>query len=347
LQVARRASLDKSNFRNRFRDEEKEMSPTRSAFGRGAAVMFITALGMSLPGMVEAQTNPLVGTWNLLPDKSTGPARYKSMTMKIGGEGDMVDAEGVDASGRPVKQTYTVTADGKPHPISGIPDVDTATWTRYGDLNTSYQYNKGKNIVVLGARSVSADHKTLTLREQLYDRNGKQLGTSILVFDNPNVVVASVAPASAAPVVIVPAGPTADEKAGAAALEANNDDEAIAAFTRALDKKEKGFDEHYDHVMRGVAFGKKNDFDKAMADFDEAVKLKDDDADVRFRRGAIRFQRKDYKGVVEDMSIVIKADDKNGPAYRMRGFSENMLDQRTEGAADNDKACELSKDLCP
>jgi|SRR5579871_35793 len=323
------------------------MNPTRSAFGRGAAVMFLAAFGAGLPGMVAAQTNPLVGTWNLLPDKSTGPVRYKSMTLKISGSGDMVDAEGTDSSGKPVKQSYSVTADGKPHPIAGIPDVDTATWTRYGDSNTSYQYNKGKNIVILGARSLSADKKTLTFREQLYDRNGKQLGTSILVFDNPDVKVASVAPASAAPVIIVPPGLTADEKAGQAALEANNNDEAIAAFTRALDKKEKGFDEHYDHVMRGVAWGKKNDFVKAMADYDEALKLKGDDADARFRRGAIRFQQKDYKGVVEDMSVVIQADDKNGPAYRMRGFSLNMLEQRTEGAADNDKACELNKDLCP
>jgi tetratricopeptide (TPR) repeat protein len=309
--------------------------------------MFLAALGAGLPGMVDAQTNPLVGTWNLLPDKSTGPARYKSMTLKISGAGDMVEVEGTDVSGKPVKQSYTIVTDGKPHPVEGIPDADTATWTRYSDTNTSYQYNKGKNIMLLGARSLSADHKTLTFREQLYDRNGKQLGTSILVFDNPDVKVASVAPASAAPVPVVPAGPTADEKAGAAALEANNNDEAIAAFTRALDKKEKGYDAHYDYVMRGVAFGKKNDFAKAMADFDEAVKLKDDDADVRFRRGAIRFQQRDYKGTVEDMSVVIKADDKNGPAYRMRGFSLNMLDQRTEGAADNDKACELSKDLCP
>ena len=323
------------------------MNPTRSVLARGAAILALAALGAGLPDMVVAQTNPLVGTWNLVPEKSTGPVRYKSMTMKIGGAGDMVDAEGTDAAGKPVKQSYQVVADGKPHPIASIPDIDTATWTRYSDTNTSYQYNKGKNIVVLGARSLSADKKTLTLREQVYDRNGKQLGTSIMVFDNPDVVVASVTPGAAAPIIIQPPGLTADEKAGQAALEANNADEAIAAFTRSLEKKEKGSDAHYDYVMRGVAHGMKNDIAKAMADYDEAVKLKGDDPDVRFRRGAIRFQQKDYKGVVEDMSVVIKADDKNGPAYRMRGFSLNMLDQRTEGAVDNDKACELSKELCP
>ena len=324
------------------------MNPTRSVLARGAAVAFFAAIGATLPQMVDAQTNALVGTWNLVPEKSTGPARYKSMTMKIGGAGDMVDAEGVDASGKPVKQNYTVTADGKPHPITSIPDVDTATWTRYSDTNTSYQYNKGKNIMVLGARSVTPDGKTMTLREQVYDRNGKQLGTSIMVFDNPNVQVASVAPAQAAAAAqAAPAGPTADEKAGATALEADNADAAIAAFTAALEKKEKGSDAHYDYVMRAVAHGKKNDFAKALADFDEALKLKGDDADARFRRGAMRFGQKDYKGVVEDMSVVLKAHEKNGPAYRMRGFSYNMLDQRTEGAADNDKACELNKDLCP
>ena len=325
------------------------MNPTRSALARGAAVAFLATIGATLPQMVGAQTNPLVGTWNLVPEKSTGPARFKSMTMKIGGMGDMVEAEGVDFGGKPVKQSYTVVTDGKPHPIAGVPDADTATWTRYSDTNTSYQFTKGKNIVVLGARSLSADRKTMTLRENLYDRNGKQTGTSILVFDNPDVQVASVAPAQAAAAAAqaAPAGPTTDEKTGAAALEANNADAAIAAFTAALDKKEKGSDAHYDYVMRAVAYGKKNDTAKALADFDEAIKLKGDDADARFRRGAMRFTVKDYKGVVEDMSVVLKADEKNGPAYRMRGFSYNMLDQRTEGATDNDKACELDKTLCP
>src|SRR4051812_24163218 len=101
------------------------MNPTRSAFARSAAVMVLAAVGAAFPGMAGAQTSPLVGTWNLVPEKSTGPVRFKSMTITITGQGDMVNAEGVDASGKPVKQNYTVVTDGKPHPIAGIPDVDT------------------------------------------------------------------------------------------------------------------------------------------------------------------------------------------------------------------------------
>jgi hypothetical protein len=55
---------------------------------------------------------------------------------------------------------------------------------------------------------------------------------------------------------------------------------------------------------------------------------------------------KQYKEAVVDMDAVIMADEKNAAAFRVRGMAHNFLGQATEGAADNDKACELDKGFC-
>ena len=149
-----------------------------------------------------------------------------------------------------------------------------------------------------------------------------------------------------APPVVAPAAFSADEKAGTAALEKDDMDGAIAAFTLALNKKEAGANPLYDNVMRGIAYAKKGQFEQALADFDAAVKIKPDDVDARFRRGSTRAQLKQYQDAIEDLTAVIQADAMNAAAFRVRGFAHNMLNQNTDGAADTDKACALNKDFC-
>ena len=326
----------------------RQMSFTRSAFARRAAIVILAAFGASLPQMVIAQSTPLTGTFNFVPGRSTftpGPARYKSMAMTFSGSGD-VTIEGVDAQGKPVKATYAAVPDGKPHPVTGLDAADTVSWSRFSDTIATYAYLKRKSNVALGSRSLSADGNVLTFSEKTFDDKGKQTGTAVMVFAKPGFEVATVTPPRlAAPAPVTPQSAlTPDEIAGAAALEKDDADGAIAALTRAIDKKSNLL---YDYVMRGVAYAKKGQQEQALADFDAAVKTKPDDVDARFRRGGTRFQLKQYDGVIEDMTVVIQADEKNGPAYRMRGFSYNMLDQHVKGDPDNEKACELNKDLCP
>jgi hypothetical protein len=324
------------------------MNFTRSAFARRAAVVILAAFGAALPQIVVAQSNPLVGTWNLVPEKST-PARYKSMTLTFSDAGQTVmNVEGVDAQGKAVKGSYTAVADGKPHPITGMADFDSGSWTRYSDTNTSYSYLKGKSIVVLGTRALSADGKTLTFREQIYDRTGKQTSTAVMVFDNPDVKVASVTPNAAAPAAVAQAqtGLTPDETAGAAALAKGEDDEAIRIFTMVIEAKQPTPMLYYDHVSRGIAYTRKGQNEQALADFDAAVKLKPDDVDARFRRGGMRVQLKHFQGAIEDLTVVIQADAMNAAAYNMRGFSYNTLGQYTNSTADHEMACQLNKEFC-
>jgi len=330
------------------------MKFSTSVFARPVAVVIIAALSAVAPQIVAAQKNPLVGTWNFVPEKSTftpGPARYKSMTLTIADPTAMT-IEAVDAQGKPIKATYASVVDGKSHPITGMPNVDSGSWDKINDNNTHYSYLKGKSVAVLGTRALSADGSTLTFREQLYDSNGKQLGAQTLVFRNPDVQVATVAPPPPpAPIVVGPpqmVSPsfTPDETAASDALAKGNDDEAIRLFTKVFDSKASTPMLYYDHVSRGIAYVRKHDDEKALSDFDEAVKLKPEDMDARFRRGGARVQLKQFEGAIEDLNTVIEKDPMNAQAFRLRGFSYNVLNKTSEAAADNDKACELDKSLC-
>ncbi len=327
------------------------MTFTRSAFARRAAVVVLAAFGAALPQIVIAQSEPLAGTFNFVPARSTstpGPAPYKSATMTFSGD-SQVTLEGVDASGKPVKMTLPGIVDGKPHPVAGVSAFDTVSWSRFSDTITTYAYLRRKTNVVLGSRSLSADGNVLTINEKTFDDKGKQIRTAVMVFAKPGFEVATVVPPRVAvppPPVVAQAAFSADEKAGAAAMEKDDMDGAIAAFTLALNKKEAGANPLYDNVMRGIAYAKKGQFEQALADFDAAVKIKPDDVDARFRRGSTRAQLKQYQDAIEDLSAVVQADAMNAAAFRVRGFAHNMLNQNVDGAADTDKACALNKDFC-
>ena len=101
------------------------MSSSRIRFAQRAAVVILAAVGAALPQIVTAQGEALVGKWILVPERSKatpGPARYKEMTITFSaaGKGFSKTIEGVDASGKAVKGTAEVVADGKAHPVTGI-----------------------------------------------------------------------------------------------------------------------------------------------------------------------------------------------------------------------------------
>lgn len=326
-----------------------QMNLPRPAFARRAAFVILAAFAAAFPQIVVAQSDPLAGTWNFVPERSTftpGPARYKNMKMTFSGSGEMT-LEGVDAQGKPVKATYSAVADGKPHPVTGVDAFDTVSWSRFSDTIATYSYLKRKSNVILGSRSLGGDGNILTFTEKTFDEKGKQTGTAVMIFAKPGFETASATPArNAAPVMVQRPGQTPDEVAGTAALSKDDADGAIAAFTRALGAKDQGGTPAYDYVMRGVAYVKKGMLEQAMADFDESLKLKPDDVDAHFRRGATRVQLKQYQGAIEDLSVVIMADENNAEAINLRAFSYSTLGQYTNSLADHEKACSMKKEYC-
>ena len=330
------------------------MNFARFILARLAAVAIIAACAAGLSQFAVAQDkNPLAGTWKYQADKSSymgGPARFKDANLSFATSGDPVmTIEGTDPSGKPVKATFASVPDGKPHPISGLPAFDTGTWSKYNDNVTTYQYNRGKNIAVVGVRALSADGSTLTFQEKTYDNNGKQTGTAVMVFVNPDVKVAS-ASKPAAPEPPKPEAPkpvfNPQEQAALDALSKNDNDEAIRLYTAMFDANMQTPMLYFDHTSRGIAYLRKGQPDQALADFDAAVKLKPEDGDARFRRGAIKFERMQYEDAVADLTAAITANPMNADAYNMRSFAFFRLMKNAEGGADGEKACELKKDYC-
>ena len=310
-----------------------------------AVAGFVLAFAQS----ASAQNNPLAGTWKLDPAKSSGPAKYQSMTLSFG-DGTQMTLDGVDAGGKPVKGSFMAVPDGKQHPITGMGTYDSGSWTKANESTVSFQYFKGKNIVVLGTRTVSADGSTLTIHDNLYDNNGKQTGTEILVFQNPDVKVATVNKPAGQPQPQPPAAPksvfTPQETEAVAALGKNDNDGAIKLFTAIIDSKQQTPMLYYDYNSRGIAYLRKDQKDQALADFDAAIKLKPDDGDSHFRRGAMKLEKMDYQAAIDDLSVTVDKDPMNADAWNLRSFAYYRLNKTAEGAADTEKACALKKDYC-
>jgi len=341
------------------------MSSTRSKFLQRAAIVVLAAIGAALPQIVTAQSDALVGKWILVPERSkySGPERYKSMTLTFskGGSSMTQNIEGVDGKGNAIKGTVEVVDDNKSRPVTGIPDYDSAKWQKLNDNQALFMYERRKATVAIGTRTLGNGGKSLTLSERPVDNKGKQGNPSTLFFIKEGVDLASLAPPPGAapapqPVVAPPPPPvqvTPDEEMGDTALAAGNDDEAIRLFTQAINAPMKTPRLYYDYVSRGVAYLKKNQTNEAMADFDEALKLKPEDLDARFRRAGIYVQQKQYEKAIEDYTAYLD-NDKDGMdgnramALRLRGFSYNTLQQDVKAGADYMAACMINPmlDVC-
>jgi tetratricopeptide (TPR) repeat protein len=341
------------------------MSSTRSKFLQRTAVVVLAAVGAALPQIVTAQSDALVGKWILVPERSkySGPERYKSMTLTFSkaGAGMTKEVEGVDASGNAIKGSVEVVDDNKNRPVTGLSDFDNAKWQKLNDNQALYMYEKRRSTVAIGTRTLGNGGKSLTLSERPVDAKGRQGNPVTLFFIKEGVDLASLAPPPGSapppqPVVAAPPPPlqvTPDEEMGDAALAAGNDDEAIRLFTQAINAPMKTPRLYYDYISRGVAYLKKNQTMEAMGDFSEALKLKPEDLDARFRRAGIYVQQKQYEKAIEDYTAYLDADkgamDANrAMALRLRGFSYNTLQQDVKAGADYMAACMINPmlDVC-
>ena len=323
------------------------MDIRRFAFARHAALAILAAFALA-PNAAQAQPVALSGTYTLVPEQSTaapGPVRYKSMSITFDGQGKMT-VDGVDAKGNPVKGTVNAVPDGKAYPAAGITEFDSTTYTRFSDTTSSYNYQKRKTTVALGNRTISREGYVVTFSEQVFNANGRPVGTTKLVFEKPGAPPIQQASVNTGSTITVTPGLTADETAGTTALEKDDNDAAIAAFTKVIGSKDAKANPFYDFVGRGIAYAKKNMNEQALADFDAAIKIKGDDADARFRRAGVKLQIKEYKGAIEDFTEVVRIDEKNATAYRLRGFAHNTLGDDKSAAVDYEKACELNKEYC-
>ncbi len=108
---------------------------------------------------------------------------------------------------------------------------------------------------------------------------------------------------------------------GIAHLDVRNDDRALADFNEAIridPDNAKAFS------RRGLAYqlrGQEGDMERALADWAKALQLNPDDADTLEQRGRVYLIRRDYDGMIGDYGALIRLDPDNDWAFQQRAYA--------------------------
>jgi tetratricopeptide (TPR) repeat protein len=89
---------------------------------------------------------------------------------------------------------------------------------------------------------------------------------------------------------------------------------------------------------RGWAYWLKGDLDKALADFDEAVRLNPDDLNVLTDRSAILDDKGDYDRAIADLDKVLAKQPDNGRALNGRAWAHAQNGDLDKALADSERA---------
>jgi tetratricopeptide (TPR) repeat protein len=97
-------------------------------------------------------------------------------------------------------------------------------------------------------------------------------------------------------------------------------------------------------VERGDAHAEQKAYDKALADYEEAVHLAPDAAEAYFGRGWVRLQKDDLSGALADFDEAIRLAPEAAEAYAYRGRVHVRRKEYKEAEADFTHALQLERD---
>ena len=96
------------------------------------------------------------------------------------------------------------------------------------------------------------------------------------------------------------------------------------------------------YYNRGIAYDDKGQYDRAIADYDTAIKLNPKDADFYFNRGTSYDDKGQFDRAIADYDTAIKLNPKYAIAYNNRGNAYNYKGQFDRAIADFDTAIKLN-----
>src|SRR5215475_340363 len=129
---------------------------------------------------------------------------------------------------------------------------------------------------------------------------------------------------------------------GFAYLDKNRIDRAVADFEAAM-KVEPDYAPAF--VGRGLAYYWQDKPDLAVADFDEAIRLDPEDEFAYRHRGLVFYYKRNYKRALADAEMAVKLKPEHAAAYFDRGRAHYQLDQDDKALADFSEAIRLRGDF--
>jgi tetratricopeptide (TPR) repeat protein len=97
-----------------------------------------------------------------------------------------------------------------------------------------------------------------------------------------------------------------------------------------------------DYYKQGNVWSEKKEFDRAIADYDQAIKLDPNYVDAYNNRGLAWNEKKEYDRAIADLDRAIKLDAKYTKAYYNRGVSWNGKGEYDRAIADYNQAIKLA-----
>ncbi len=130
---------------------------------------------------------------------------------------------------------------------------------------------------------------------------------------------------------------------GMTCFEEGEYEQAVELFTRALRLSLGDLAET--HLYRGLCYAYLEAYDRAMSDFNDALRRNPYIADVYNERGNLYRLNGEHQLAIEDYNAAIAIDDTHYAAYYNRALAHENLKQMIEAESDLTRAIELNPDI--
>ena len=145
------------------------------------------AIALSAMSVLSAAAvEPVSGTWELNLAKSrfvpaSQAPRGQTRTYQVNGHQETARHTGIDAQGNPTLIEFTVTYDGKDHPLNGYADWDAISMKRIDAYTSEFTQSRHGKVTLVGKRVVSGDGKTLTITAKGSTAKGEAVDNAIVL----------------------------------------------------------------------------------------------------------------------------------------------------------------------
>jgi tetratricopeptide (TPR) repeat protein len=125
--------------------------------------------------------------------------------------------------------------------------------------------------------------------------------------------------------------------------KATSPDVAIAYCTQAIESRQfRGKLLAFAFYKRGNAYYGKGDHDRAISDYNQAIRLNPSDVNSRSNRGAAYARKRDYDRAIEDYDEAIRLNPNNADAFSNRGVAYARKGDYDRAIQDYDEAARLN-----
>jgi hypothetical protein len=129
-----------------------------------STILALAFFSLTLPALGQG-VDPYIGRWKLNVDKSISTVplpKSLNITWSKDGENTIITMDEITPNGRPLKVVWIANYDGRPRPATGVPNFDSAAFTRVGNTINMTNFKNGKVVDIAQLGNVTDKTYTIT-----------------------------------------------------------------------------------------------------------------------------------------------------------------------------------------